>query len=113
MHAFKVYEPGLHHIAINAGSKQHVDGALKIVEDATRWARRISFCGRGLLCLPFSRPRQSEVRSCAYACSQQVTIDEKEGHDVWIVFTPAKVVSWNNERLDDNDHKDEEHKEQE
>ena len=42
-----------------------------------------------------------------------MTIDEKEGHDVWIVFTPAKVVSWNNERLDDNDHKDEEHKEQE
>ena len=29
-----MYEPGLHHIAINAGSKQHVDGALKIVEDA-------------------------------------------------------------------------------
>ena len=31
---FKVYEPGLHHIAINAGSKQQVDGALKLVEDA-------------------------------------------------------------------------------
>ena len=33
-HAFKVYEPGLHHIAINAGSKQQVDGALEIVENA-------------------------------------------------------------------------------
>ncbi len=33
-HAFKLYEPGLHHIAINAGSKQQVDGALKIVESA-------------------------------------------------------------------------------
>ena len=33
-HAFKVYEPGLHHIAINAGSKQHVDGALEIVQNA-------------------------------------------------------------------------------
>ncbi len=33
-HTFNMYEPGLHHIAINAGSKQHVDGALKIVEDA-------------------------------------------------------------------------------
>ncbi len=33
-HAFKVYEPGLHHIAINAGSNQQVDGALAIVENA-------------------------------------------------------------------------------
>ncbi len=33
-HTFKVYEPGLHHIALNAGSKQQVDGALKLVEDA-------------------------------------------------------------------------------
>lgn len=24
----------------------------------------------------------------------------------WIVFTPAKIVSWNNERLDDNDYQD-------
>ena len=33
-HSFEIYEPGLHHLAIDAGSKQHVDSALKIVEDA-------------------------------------------------------------------------------
>lgn len=33
-HAFRVYEPGLHHIAINAGSKRQVDEALKIVQRA-------------------------------------------------------------------------------
>ena len=33
-HPFKVYEPGLHHIAINAGSRAHVDAALQIVRNA-------------------------------------------------------------------------------
>jgi catechol 2,3-dioxygenase-like lactoylglutathione lyase family enzyme len=33
-HPFKVYEPGLHHIAINAGSKAQVDAALQIVRRA-------------------------------------------------------------------------------
>ena len=33
-HPFKVYEPGLHHIAINAGSKRQVDEALEIVRRA-------------------------------------------------------------------------------
>ena len=33
-HPFKVYEPGLHHIAIKAGSKAQVDAALQIVRRA-------------------------------------------------------------------------------
>ena len=33
-HPFKLYEPGLHHIAINAGSKSLVDEALEIVKRA-------------------------------------------------------------------------------
>ncbi len=33
-HPFQVYEPGLHHIAINAGSKQQVDEAVALVESA-------------------------------------------------------------------------------
>src|SRR5262245_29526270 len=33
-HAFKLYEPGLHHIAMNAGSKNQVDQALEIVRRA-------------------------------------------------------------------------------
>ena len=33
-HAFELYEPGLHHIAINAGSKAQVDAALQIVQRA-------------------------------------------------------------------------------
>lgn len=30
----------------------------------------------------------------------------------WIVFTPAKIVCWNNERLDDNDYQDVAHNEE-
>jgi glyoxylase I family protein len=33
-HPFDVYEPGLHHVAFNAGSREQVDDALDIVKDA-------------------------------------------------------------------------------
>ena len=33
-HPFEVYEPGLHHLALNAGSKAQVHGALELVRAA-------------------------------------------------------------------------------
>lgn len=33
-HPFEVYEPGLHHIAFNAGSREKVDDALELVKAA-------------------------------------------------------------------------------
>ena len=59
-HPFDVYEPGLHHIAFNAGSRDRVDAALEIVLAARYsvidWPGEFPFAAGGYYAFYFLGP---------------------------------------------------------